>query len=342
MQISEAFLSVSSNRLQLLPAINSARINGARINYYNLGESDSDKIINYINSEVCIVGKISSNNQQQIKKYMHANIAGLMRHKAYGGKVIVLNSDNMFSAKDDLSDFYLDLFWLADKIIFPTKSLCKSIINKFPKELSVGIIYDPWQIETLHPRKYLDHCDTVSLIWFGSNKNISYLLNNLPKIIKNSPSHRQYSLTLLAHPWALRKSSEYIKKLSGNLANWQFVLKPWNTKNQPGQLENALKNAHISLLPTNHLSEKVMNVSHNRMVDSLRGGCLPIASPIESYLEFSKCALVGENISDLFNHAVLNYNRLSTKHSSWVEILTQKFDPTTNQRKWGEIWRSLS
>ena len=341
MQISETFLSVASNRLQLLPAINSARTNGAKINYYDLGESSPDRIINYINSEVCIVGKISSNNQERINKYINANLAGLMRHKASGGKVIVLNSDDMFSAKDGLSDFYLDLFWLADKIIVPTKSLRRSITKKFPTELSVDIINDPWQIGTLHPRKHLDHSDTVSLIWFGSNKNILYLLNYLPKLIKNSPSHRQYSLTLLAHPWALRKSSKYIKSLSGNLTNWQFVLKPWNTKNHPCQLENALKNAHISLLPTNHLSEKVMNVSHNRMVDSLRGGCLPIASPVESYLEFSNCALVGDNICDLFNYAIANYNSLTAEHFPWVKILTQKFDPTINQIKWGKIWKSL-
>ena len=54
--------------------------------------------------------------------------------------------------------------------------------------------------------------------------------------------------------------------------------------------------------------------SHNRML-MYYAGCITIASPIKSYLELSKIALVGQNIVELLHVADEQRERLSIKYS---------------------------
>ena len=76
------------------------------------------------------------------------------------------------------------------------------------------------------------------------------------------------------------------------------------------QLEREIARAQISILPSDARDPLKFGVSHNRLVDSIRGGCVTIASPMGSYLELEELALLGNNFGELLNNAVENYRKI--------------------------------
>ena len=126
--------------------------------------------------------------------------------------------------------------------------------------------------------------------------------------------------------------------MKGSFPKWNIRLVPWRIDLQPHQLENEISRAHVSLIPSNPNDLKKTGVSHNRLVDSVRGGCITLASPMESYKEISKAALLGDRISLLLNYAEQNYNELIQVLLSNRDEKLQKFSPEMNNKNWVDFW----
>ena len=95
------------------------------------------------------------------------------------------------------------------------------------------------------------------------------------------------------------------------------------------------------MIPSNPQDPAKAGVSHNRIVDSIRAGCLTIASPMDSYKELSKICLLGNKFSYLIASACFDYERLSTKHSLLRENLLKRFSPEKNLDGWTAIWKEI-
>ena len=76
-------------------------------------------------------------------------------------------------------------------------------------------------------------------------------------------------------------------------------------------------------------------MSHNRLVDSVRSGCIPVTSPMSSYLELRKLALIGDD--HVGRERVSNYSRLVKKHESLRDKLLSRFDPLVNLARWEDF-----
>lgn len=97
-----------------------------------------------------------------------------------------------------------------------------------------------------------------------------------------------------------------------------------------------ISQAHVTLIPSDPRDSLKQGVSHNRLVDSFRGGCIPIASPMASYVELSSIALLADDFVPILNGIEANYNRIIAKHDAQRDQLLARFSPQTNQRKWEE------
>ena len=73
------------------------------------------------------------------------------------------------------------------------------------------------------------------------------------------------------------------------------------------------------------------------MVDS-RGGCVTIASPMDSYLEFSDIAILGNDFGEMLSKAITEYDTYSLKISRLQEEKLKKFDPDAVAKSWQEFW----
>ena len=151
-------------------------------------------------------------------------------------------------------------------------------------------------------------------------------------------SERTCELSILGQHYALSNVKHKLKNMKGYFPKWNIRLVPWRIDLQPHQLENEISRAHVSLIPSNPNDLKKTGVSHNRLVDSVRGGCITLASPMESYKEISKAALLGDRISLLLNYAEQNYNELIQVLLSNRDEKLQKFSPEMNNKNWVDFW----
>ena len=332
----------ASLKLQLIPAIRSAQNLGLKPAALSLhspihaGEKfERDRCI-------CLIGKMSSNNEELVKTMIRANLPFIIELKKMNCPIVVQYSDNILSEKNILSDFYSELFAMANYIIYPSNTLKRLCADSVPKQCKTAVIPDPWQFETSHEPRELKDDSECKIIWFGSAKNTQYLLKCLQKIFDSSSHNRRFELTILG----VEFSHEQVKeKLSTNKlkipSNWNIRMVVWNHSRQPQQLEEEITRAHIALIPSDPTDPLKSGVSHNRLVDALRGGCIPIASPMDSYLELKDIALLGNEMDILLTEAIRSYKKLTKNIVLRRDTMLERFSPDLNQQAWSRLFKDI-
>ena len=331
--------SMASGRLQFSPAIQSAKRNNAVVEIFSLHSNNPSDFQNLKKSDICLVGKMAANTEALVHSMILANLAAVSRLKNSGSTIALQYCDNYLDSKGPLKDFYEDLFKMSDIIIFPSNSLLNISKKHINDHHRVHIIKDPWQVRQWNDFNSLkpERSQTIRLIWFGSNKNIPYLINAIPQLVSESDSSLNYELTILGLEFGLSKFKKFFPGFPQK-SNWTFRLVPWSNNNQPEQLESEIERAHISIIPSDPSDPLKIGVSHNRLVDSIRGGCITIASPMGSYLELEELALLGDNFGELLNNAVKNYEKIVTKIRSFRIKALQEFSPEINEKHWDKFW----
>ena len=330
---------MASARIQLLPAIKAAQELNITTKILSLHTSHPEEIKEINSPEACLIGKMSANKDKLAYNMTMANLSAICRLKNRGSKIIVQFSDFIFGRQDILSFFYRDIFHLADHIIFPCRALQKLTLNNIETRATSSVIHDPWQISKPYTPRQLNEGEVMRAVWFGSNKNVDYLINCLPELLKNWKPERNCELTVLGQSYALSEVKNALANIKGPFPQWKFRLVPWRIDKQPLQLESEITRAHIALIPSDPRDPLKFGVSHNRLVDSVRGGCITIASPMESYREIPGIALLGDHISTLLNNAEENYNELSQTLFTEREEKLHQFNPEKNKSEWVKFWQ---
>ena len=194
--------SMASARIQVIPALNSAKACGIQHKVISLNSKNPEDFFEMGECTYCLIGKMSANTQEKAQQMIVANLAAIMRLKNKKCKIITLYCDNIFHQNNVLSDFYSDIFSVSDHIIFPSDAL-KAITSKYVhSETKTHVILDPWQISEQHSPRTLEKKQTIKILWFGSNKNIDYLLHVFPSLLSDCDpldhridnTRRQYSI----------------------------------------------------------------------------------------------------------------------------------------------------
>ena len=221
--------SAASLRIQLLPAIRAIQ----RLNYQpeilSLHAKNPETFDLIQKSEVCLIGKLSANSPESMRDMTIANLAGISLLKSYGSKIVVQYCDNTFHRKDIIYDLYKYIFSVADHIVFPSKALQEMSSRHIKPKTTQSIILDPWQLPSSHiPQKISGN--EIRLIWYGSNKNIWYLLDLFEKIFSLNIGNTTFELTILGSPFTHEQVKKKIKMLQSDTSNWKLRLVPWLVK----------------------------------------------------------------------------------------------------------------
>ena len=334
--------SMASARIQVIPAINSAKTCGIQPKVISLDSANPEDFFEMGEYKYCLIGKMSANTQEKAKQMIIANLAAIFRLKNKGCKIITLYCDNIFHQNNVLSDFYTDIFSVSDHIIFPSEALRAITLRHVHSETKTHVILDPWQISKQHTPNKLQKKETIKLLWFGSNKNIDYLLQILPTLLSDCDLSKSYELTILGTQYSINRTCDLVKALKPSYKNWCIRLVEWNIKDQPKQLEAEIARAHISLIPSDPNDPLKAGVSHNRLVDSIRGGCITIGSSLKSYMELSELCILGENFPELINHATENYEHYASHITRKSEQILEKFSPEINASSWKQFWKTIT
>ena len=348
--------SVASLRLQVAPAISAATKIGISQSVLSLHSNQPENIFEISKATFCLVAKMSSNNLPNIQSMIVANLAAIFYAKNRGAKIILLYSDNwIHSSKitgNDYIDscrsltrgFYTDLLSISDYVVYPTQALLRMTANNVSKQAQCMVIEDPWQLNNWHESRHLpvEPDDPIKLIWFGSNLNIKYLILHLPSILSVKAKAHKLELTILSARMALDECQSFFLKYKNLFAGWTLRLVLWDASNQPGQLEDELSRAHICLIPSDPDDPSKAGVSPNRLVDAIKGGCISIASPMESYRELRNLSLQGGNFRDLLLEALRRYKEIASNLQQHREIALEKYNPKYNQKSWWKLMLRLT
>lgn len=334
--------SLASARLQMLPSIIAAKQLGATPRLMSLHSSEPQLLDTLQASDACIIGKLSANTEKLVHSMSMANLAATARLKNNGAVIILQYCDHHLNRpkKHPLHKLYQDLFLLADHIIYPSKMLQKLAKSALHFNAQEHIIYDPWQISKQYSSRELPH-ENCRLIWFGSSANVKYLIDQLKTIISQQSTEIKFELTILTHPNSIEKLKKIIPSLHISAPNWIIRFVNWSNGKQPQQLEHELTRAHIAIIPSDPNDPAKMGVSHNRVVDSARAGCLVLASPMDSYIEIEKICVINNDIGKILNEAITNYKTLSIEKNLACNANLQQFDPSENLMLWKQLWKQV-
>lgn len=324
---------MASIRLQLIPSINAARSRNFDTEVWSLHCNKIESKILNNKPFGCIVGKLATHADLQANMYI-ANSSILSRFKDIGTPIISIYSDNHARRSDLTGSLYRQILNTSSIVVCPTKTLQKAVLNFNPKAHTC-VIEDPWQVKEMKEIKtHLD--EFIKLIWFGSPPNWKYMKNMLTKLWSHLEPSKKYVLTILTS----EKAISAIKKDLINSTppqNIKIKIVRWSNFDQPNQLQKLLAESDLALVPSDPNDSAKQGVSHNRVVDAARAGCITIASPIPSYKEIESIAIISDNIPQSLNKAVKNYKAYSEKISLSRKAALQRFSPSENAKKWGEI-----
>lgn len=335
--------SLASARLQMFPCLNAVKQLGGNLNILSFHSSQPELLNTLRPTDACVVGKLTANSQALIDDMAMANLAAITRLKNTKAKIVVLYSDHHLSRPnhDPLHKLYRDLFYLADHIIYPSQTLL-NLSKMYTDSITTHhVIEDPWQISKQYSTRTLSSDDTCKVIWFGGGSNLVYLRDQLKQIISTQNTDELYELTVLTTDHAIKELKNLIPSLNIIAPNWIMRFVTWSNSQQPIQLENELLRAHISIIPSDPNDPLKMGVSHNRVVDAARAGCLVLASPMKSYLQLQDVCLIGQDIGSLLKHARQNYEQIATEKNDNCSTSLQKFSPSANIKSWEKIWLKI-
>ena len=178
--------------------------------------------------------------------------------------------------------------------------------------------------------------DAPKLLWFGQSQNIQHLMKIFNDICEFCSAFEEYQLTILSSREAINAFKQFSTDLSPR-QRWVIRYIEWNTKVQPEQLMTLINESHIALLPSDPSNPQKAGASHNRLVDSIQGGCIAIASPLQSYIELEKACIVSNNFANSIDYAAKNYKTLASNFTLARSRLLERFSPKANDQKWRKL-----
>ena len=330
---------LASVRLQLAPACHASERLGLDPQVLALRAEQPEQLQLLGNPKLCVVGKLSHPDPAYQHRITMANLSALARLSRKGVPIGVIYSDNLADQASQVGIFYRDLINFAKVVICPSEAMLSYVWRWMQPGQRYVVIEDPVQV-TRKAFRALDSSRPCRLIWFGHSTNLPYLLNVLPVLMSQCQAAVGYELTVLSDPAACNKVKLLIAD-QRKCRPWSLRMVPWQVDRQPLQLEYELDRAHIALIPSDPKDSRKSGVSHNRLVDALQAGCIVVASPVQSYRELAKVALVGEGLHRLLDAAVIDYQRLSEKYSHLRPEWLQRFEQESNSSRWQKCLASM-
>ena len=334
----KASSSMASIRLQLIPAIKAAISRHIETEIWSLHCDKIDDQVLMNKYLACIVGKLATHSHLEQSMYV-ANSAILSRFKDIDVPIISIYSDNHARKEDLMGTLYRQILRASSLVVCPTKTLQKAV-NQFNSQVETCVIEDPWQVQDMTGmRESLGEC--IRIVWFGSHLNWKYMKNILVDTWKILEPNRKYIFRILT----IKKAVELVKNnviKSNPPCNVQIRSIQWSNDDQPNQLQKVLENSDIVLVPSDPDDPAKKGVSHNRVVDAVRAGCIAIASPMPSYKEIEKAVIIGDNIPRLLRETIDSYDSLSAKISQSREAILERFSPDLNANKWEDVINKIT
>ena len=322
---------LASFRLQLKPAIQA--LDGLGLASYSaspLQPLDSSGHLEGV--KLIIIGKITVNSEKI--EICHSVIRQyLLAAKNLNIPVVTMYSNHHLSHEGSIWNRpYRDIISHSKKIICPSKALSESLARL--GDWSVETVEDTC-IDSQYGYKKINPDSTINILWYGNVMNLNPLLKKLPYLLRLK-SNRCFSLDILTGRLTATKELQINQAKEHMSSSWEVTCQQWTYEKHLAKL----RKAHFTLLPCEQ-DEHKKYAGHNRLLDAISGGTVPIASPIPSYKDLKEVAVLSDHLVGSFVESLKSYNDISKNFEKRREkiLSTYTFDLTVS--KYQNLFSSL-
>lgn len=194
----------------------------------------------------------------------------------------------------------------------------------------VEVVEDPYETAAAQPVRTRSS-GTLALCWFGNlgTPNAQGLRQALIALARDSGEIR-CRLELVAGEQALEMGMEIAAAVGAEKPTWSVGYTAWS----PAAVAVAIARSDFVVLPQEHETPWGRVKSHNRLVETIRGGRLAIASPIPSYVELADYAWVGEPLAAGLRWALEHPEDVAIRVVSGQTYVAERFSPEAIGSEW--------
>lgn len=249
-------------------------------------------------------------------------------------RVVADLSDDLAALGDALGAPYLRSFQATLLERFDVVVPCQALQARFAAEArgSVSVVEDPYESPAARAPRTTPSAP-LRLCWFGTlgDANLETVAGPLEQLARGMRG-RALQLEMVTHP--TRRA--LVEQLAGRLAQANPSIAVQFTGWSLESTWAAIDGCDFVVLPQDHRSPAGRVKSHNRLVESIRGGRLAIASPIPSYEELAAFAWVGEDLAEGLAWALAHPDEALARVSAGQHAIEQRFSPTVIGEKWAQ------
>ena len=209
---------------------------------------------------------------------------------------------------------------------------CQALADRLAgvAEKGIRVIEDPWESPRANPPRFAPGTP-LRLCWFGTlgDVNVSLVETGLLQV-----AARATGTPIVLDVVAGAERRDLVQRLGARLLDRS---RAFTTRFVPWSLEatwRAIDECDLVLLPQDVGGEWGSVKSHNRMVETIRGGRLAIASPIPSYQELADYAWLGEDLGEGVAWARENPEAARARVAAGQAYIAGRFSPEMVGRKW--------
>ena len=216
------------------------------------------------------------------------------------------------------------------EIVVPCDALARRL-EPYAKR-GVRVIEDPWETPAAAAPRFAPG-ETLRLAWFGNIAPMSVegLVRGLGDALQGAEG-RQVRLELVAGAQRADVVEGVLARLAEARPGLETVFTHWSIE----ATRRAIADADLVLLPQDAGNEWAMVKSHNRLVETLRGGRLAIASDIPSYRELDAYAWVGDDLGAGVRWALDHPHEAAARIAAGQRYVETRFSPAIVGRKWAD------
>ena len=198
---------------------------------------------------------------------------------------------------------------------------------------NVHVIEDPYERDTPVPPRFSPG-DTLRLAWFGVfGPPLRALIEGHFAAIARRLAPRPLEIAFVTSQDQATLVDDMASQLSAIHPGCRLRRVSWSRE----AVEREVTAADLVVLPQDAAGDWGRVKSHNRLIEALRGGRLPIASPIPAYQELAPGAWVGEDLAEGVAWALAQPAEVLRRITKGQAMIEERFSP----QRIGECWAGL-
>lgn len=246
-------------------------------------------------------------------------------------RLVIDITDYPFEKRPPVPAFYAEVLKICDAVIVNSERMAE-MIAPHTRQRAVVIedaILGEMSRPEFAPGKRLE------LLWFGHPTNLHYLDARFEGLARFA-RERRCRLTIVTEGG--REAAKWTHDIQVRFAyafETQFI--PWSLEAMPA----ALRKCDLVLIPSDPADPFKAGASANRIAEALNAGRFPVASPLQSYLQFADAAWLGQDLVEGIHWALANGDEVLARIGRGQALVREKFAADRIGRQWHDLFERL-